>query len=218
MQDLTGTIPAMNGANCWEVISATVNPPVTTNVSINTEYVDCGRCTAVSFNSYTGSSLTNACNGTIITPIYYRGTLGVGTILYENSGLTTPIVPIKYVNDFNNSQVYVIGTESPEDGYVTSIATCPLPTPTPTPAPSPVILGGSFTVYYGSSELGTCALTANRTIFYKQGDAAALVSGNTYYGGDGLPFDGGGLLYTQGVNEYGPINQYGLFTQSGNCP
>jgi hypothetical protein len=218
MQDLTGTIPAMNGANCWEVISATVNPPVTTNVSINTEYVDCGSCTAVSFNSYTGSSLTNACNGTIITPIYYRGTLGVGTILYENIGLTTPITPIKYVNDFGNSQVYVIGTESPEDGYVTSIATCPLPTPTPTPAPSPVAVGTPFTVYYGSSELGTCALTANRTIYPISGSSSMLVSGRTYYDGDGLPFDGGGLLYTQGVNEYGPINQYGLFTQTGNCP
>jgi hypothetical protein len=211
----------MNGANCWEIISATVNEPTSSNVSNNTEFIDCGSCTAVSFNSYTGSSLNNACNGTIITPIFYRGTLGVGTILYENVGLTIPIQSVKYVNDTANSQVYLIGTPSPEDGYVTEIVSCPSPTPTPTPTVTGAVsIGGSFTVYYGSTEGGVCAETAPTTIYYKTGDPASLNSGQTYYNASGFPYDGSYIeFFTKGGgSNYGPISAAGLFSQTGNCP
>ena len=140
MQDLSESIPGMNGANCWQVLSSTTASADSTNVSINTEYVDCGSCTAVFFTAYTGSSLNNACGGTITTQIYHRGTLGVGTILYEDLGLTIPIVPIKYVNDTANSQVYLVGTPSDENGEVTEIVYCPTPTPTPTLSPSTYFL------------------------------------------------------------------------------
>jgi hypothetical protein len=219
MQDLNNIIPGMNGANCWEVLSSTTSPVDSANVSLNTEYADCGSCTAVSFTSYTGSSLIDACNGTITTPIYYRGTLGVGTILYENLGLTAPIVPTKYVNDTANSQVYLIGTPSPEDGYVTEIVSCPAPSPSPTPSAQPVSVGGSFTVYYGSTESGACAATANTTIYYKTGDPASLNNGQYYYNSSGYPYNGTFIeLFTEGVNAYGSINASGLFTQVGNCP
>lgn len=219
MLDLDGLIPGMNGANCWEVLSATTATPNSTNVAINTEYIDCGSCTAVSFTSYTGSSLTAACNGTITTQIYYRGTLGVGTVLYEDLGLTTPIVPTKYVNDTANSQVYLIGTPSPQDGEVTSIVYCPAPTPSPTPSAVPVSLGGSFTVYYGSTEAGACAATANTTIYYKLGDPGSLNNGQYYYDSSGFPYNGTFIeLFTEGVNAYGSISAGGLFTQVGNCP
>ena len=219
MQDLNSSIPGMNGANCWEVLATTTNAPNSTNVSINTEYVDCGRCTAVSFTAYTGSSLNNACNGTITTQIYYRGTLGVGTILYEDLGLTAPITPVKYVNDTANSQVYLVGVESPENGYVTAIVYCPTPTPSPTTTPAPVSVGGSFTVYYGSSEGGACAATANTTIYYKTGDPASLNNGQYYYTSDGFPYNGTFIeFFTQGVSAYGSIGSNGLFTQTGNCP
>jgi hypothetical protein len=211
----------MNGANCWEVLSATVNEPTSSNVSLNTSFIDCGSCTAVSFNSYTGSSLNNACNGTITTQIYYRGTLGVGTILYEDSGLTIPIQPVKYVNDTANSQVYLIGNPSPEDGYVTEIVSCPSPTPTPTPTVTGAVsIGGSFTVYYGSTETLVCLESAPTTIYYKTGDPASLNSGQTYYNASGFPYDGSYIeFFTKGGgSSYGPISAAGLFSQTGNCP
>jgi hypothetical protein len=97
----------------------------------------------VALSVYTGNSLTNACNSTTLQTVYYQGTLGVGTILYETAGLSTPIVPTVYLKyEFDNT-VYVVGTPSPTDGYITSITSCPSPTPTPSPTP----VTATFDVY-----------------------------------------------------------------------
>jgi hypothetical protein len=139
-----GGLVDMNGANCWDVISSVTDTSSPDYVvpGYNNEYSSCGVCSAVSFNSYTGSSLANACSSSTIIPIYYRGSLGVNTILYEDLGLTTEVPTPGYYLDINIGQVYHVGVESqypfipsPDDGWVTDIQYCPTPEPTVTPIP-----------------------------------------------------------------------------------
>ena len=120
-----------------------------------------------SMTVYTGNSLSNACNSSTPVTVYYDGVLGIGTILYYGPGYTNPIIPITYCK-FDSSTVYVVGTPSPEDGYITSIVACPTPTPTPTPTSTPPPSVNSFTgCGYGSSVSAACndAGINNRTLY-----------------------------------------------------
>jgi len=126
----------MNGYNCWYVestVTDTTSPDYTLNY--NGEFDDCGSCSSVSFNSYTGSTLTNACSSTTVTQIFYRGSLGVNTVLYTDSILSTTVNTPGYYLDINNNQVYYVGLPSDEDGQITEIVYCPTPTPTATVVP-----------------------------------------------------------------------------------
>jgi hypothetical protein len=120
----------------------------------------------LSMTVYTGNSLTNACNSSTPVTVYYDGVLGVGTILYYGPGYTNPIIPITYCK-FDSSTVYVVGTPSPEDGYITSIVACPTPTPTPTPTTTPPPSVNEFTgCGYGTTGGGACGdATNNRTLY-----------------------------------------------------
>jgi hypothetical protein len=140
---------------------------------------------------YTGNSLSTACASSTAVTVYYQGSLGVGTILYLNSNYTNPIVPSVWCK-LDSNTVYVVGTPSPEDGYITAIEACPTSTPTPTPTATtgptptptatPVItsFGGCG---YGSSSSGACndAGINNRTL---------------YSNCDGLTFGVGCVVYT----------------------
>jgi hypothetical protein len=130
-------VPAdMDGYNCWYVestVTDTTSPDYTLNY--HAEYNDCGSCSSVSFNSYTGLTLTNACSSTTVTQIFYRGNLGVNTVLYTDSILSTTVNTPGYYLDINNNQVYYVGLPSDENGQITEIVYCPTPTPTATVVP-----------------------------------------------------------------------------------
>jgi hypothetical protein len=83
---------------------------------------------------YTGNSLSTACESTTPVTVYYNGVLNEGTILYYGPGYTNPVTSITYLRQYDN-QVYVVGVELPEDGYITAIVSCPTPTPTQTSIP-----------------------------------------------------------------------------------
>jgi hypothetical protein len=142
----------------------------------------------VSLSVYTGNSLTNACNSTTLTTVYYQGTLGVGTILYETAGPSSPIVPIMYLQYEFDDTVYVVGTPSPEDGYITSITSCPAPTPTPTPTPVTATYDvylecGGLTYYYVDySPSNTFHSTINSVCCEKVDSNVNAAYIATYYG------------------------------------
>jgi hypothetical protein len=114
--------------------------------------------TAIPFTGsfFTGSSLSTACAQTTSVSLYYNGALQVGTILYEGPGYSNPVVPTKYCK-IDNSNVYVVGTPSDEDGKITSIVACPTPTPTPTPLPS------TFFLYVSNTSGGNACAGGNVT-------------------------------------------------------
>lgn len=114
--------------------------------------------------AYTGTSATQACSN-FTDPLYeptilfYTGTLGIGTILYRNNNYTNPVVPTVYCL-VDSSTIYVVGTPSPTDGYITSITSCPTPTPVPTATPIP----STYDVYE------RCDLTAVYYVDYSSGN------------------------------------------------
>jgi hypothetical protein len=90
-------------------------------------------CAVVSFNGYSGLTLSDACNQLYPGTVYYCGSLGVGTDLYADALFTYPVnTPGYYYDPFTN-QVYHVGLPSVQDGRVTDIQYCTPPTPTPTP-------------------------------------------------------------------------------------
>jgi len=122
---------------------------------------------------YTGSSLLTACAETNPVDLYYNGALGVGTILYQGPGYSNPVVPTKYCKVDNNN-VYVVGTPSPEDGYITEIVTCPTTTTTTTTTAPP------FDYYY-ADEIdcnGCTSITADVLVKFAGGSSVTL---NKYY-------------------------------------
>lgn len=134
----------------------TPTPTNTTAPSIST-YTPTPSPTVIPYQLtvYTGNSLSTACgnlDGQTIEPtiLFYQGTLGIGTILYGNNNYTNPVVPTVYCA-LNSSTVYVVGVESPTDGYITSITSCPVATLEPTPIPEPT----TFDVYQKCSLDGT---------------------------------------------------------------
>jgi len=137
----------------------------------------------VALSVYTGNSLTNACNSTTLTTVYYQGTLGVGTILYETASISNPIVPTMYLQyEFDDSIVYVVGTPSPEDGYITSITSCPVITPTPTPSPTPNPEIYEYTgCGRGSDEASACGDAANNRVFFSNCDSGTFGVGCYVY-------------------------------------
>lgn len=136
----------------------------------------------VALSVYTGNSLTNACNSTTLTTVYYQGTLGVGTILYETASISNPIIPIMYLQYEFDDTVYVVGTPSPEDGYITSITSCPAPTPTPTPTSTPPPTVYEFTgCGRGSDEAGACNDAINNRTFYSDCTTGTFGVGCTVY-------------------------------------
>jgi hypothetical protein len=119
-----------------------------------------------SMTVYTGNSLTNACNSSTPTTVYYSGSLGVGTILYYGPGYTNPVTPITYCK-VDAYTIYLVGTPSPEDGYITSIVACPTPTPTPTPTATPPPSPYEFTgCGYGNSVASACNDASNNRTLY----------------------------------------------------
>jgi hypothetical protein len=122
---------------------------------------------------YTGSSLSAACAETNPVDLYYNGALGVGTILYQGPGYSNPVVPTKYCKVDNNN-VYVVGVESPEDGYVTEIVACPTTTTTTTTTAPPFD-------YYSADEIdcNSCSsITADVLVKFTGGSSVTL---NKYY-------------------------------------
>jgi hypothetical protein len=121
----------------------------------------------LSMTVYTGNSLNTSCSSSTPVTVYYNGVLGVGTILYYGPGYTNPVTPITYCK-VDAYTIYLVGTPSPEDGYITSIVACPTPTPTPTPTatppPSPYVFTGCG---YGNSVSSACndAGINNRTLY-----------------------------------------------------
>lgn len=133
-----GGLADMNGENCWDVISSVTDTSSPDYVvpSYNNQYADCGDCTPVYFDGYTGSTLNIACAGTYPTRMYYRGGLGVAydTVLYLDSGFTQTVnTPGYYWYDTNN--VFIVGLPSVEDGRITDVQACPPPAPTATSIP-----------------------------------------------------------------------------------
>ena len=82
-----------------------------------------------------GLTLNDACSCDNVITVYYQGSLGVGTDLYTDLGITAVPTP-GYYNDTFVGQVYHVGLPSVQDGRVTEIVYCPTPTPTPTPPPA----------------------------------------------------------------------------------
>jgi hypothetical protein len=136
-------VPAdMDGYNCWYVestVTDTTSPDYTLNY--HAEYNDCGSCSSVSLLVYSGNSLPNVCASTTEITVYYRGTLGVDTILYTTSNLSDEVETPGYYKSVNNGDIYHVGVAgqypyipSPGDGWITDIQLCPTPTPTPIPS------------------------------------------------------------------------------------
>lgn len=133
---LLGTFSEMNGENCWDVLSSvTDTSSADYSISYNNEYMDCGHCTPVGFPAHTGGTLSNACSSSTVITLYYRGSLGVDTVLYTNSGFTEIVSTPGFYYDINNDRVLHVGLPSVEDGRVTEIVYCPTPTPTATTVP-----------------------------------------------------------------------------------
>ena len=148
--------------------TTTTAPPTTTSTTTTTT-------TNIPYTQsfYTGSSLPTACAETTPVDLYYNGALGIGTILYEGPGYTNPITPIKYCK-VDDSNVYVVGVESPENGYVTEIVSCPAITTTTTTA-APLF------DYYYADEIdcsGCTSVTADVLVKFTGGSSVTL---NKYY-------------------------------------
>jgi hypothetical protein len=227
---LHNSIPLMNGANCWTINNVNFSNTLdATNVVYNEEYSDCPHCSAAPFPAYTGNTLLTACNGDNgLTTLWYRGNLGVGTILYSDRSLLAQyIVPTPgYYYDINNDRILHVGVggqyphiDSPAEGYVTDIQSCPAPTPTPTGTPVGVSVDVSMKLYYGDGN-NACTSTAYTYVWCASNDptAGSLQSGRTYYTEGGFPFDGSGYSgWSDGVNYWGTINSSGYFQQQGTC-
>ena len=85
-----------------------------------------------SFAGYSGTTAAHACdNSSGVVNLYYTGTLGVGTVLYNENTLSTVVDDGYYF--YNETNVYHVGFPSTESGGITAIVSCPAPTPTPTP-------------------------------------------------------------------------------------
>jgi hypothetical protein len=139
----------MNGENCWDVISSfTDTSSADTTVTYNNEYMDCGHCTPVYFDGYTGGTPSTACSDANPKRIYYRGSLGVNTVLYVNSGFTETVTTPGYYR-YDTENIFHVGLPSVEDGRVTEVVSCPSPTPTAS-APS-----YEFTVYVSDTSAST---------------------------------------------------------------
>jgi hypothetical protein len=97
----------------------------------------------------------------------------VGTILYQGPGYSNPVVPTKYCKVDNNN-VYVVGTPSPEDGYITEIVSCPTTTTTTTTTAPP------FDYYYADEiDCNSCSsITADVLVKFTGGSSVTL---NKYY-------------------------------------
>lgn len=138
---LTGSHPQMNGILCWEVTAIVHTGTPAYDVSYDQRYNSCSACTVTYFDAYTGSSLSVACAQTNSHRIWYHGSLGVDTVLYNDSSVSVPVDFGFYY--YNTDVVLEVGHPSVEDGRVTVNHTCSeLPTPTPTPMPQ-----GYFTGY-----------------------------------------------------------------------
>jgi hypothetical protein len=87
---------------------------------------------------YSGTTLGISCSSSTPITVYYTGTLGVGTDLYTNNPLVTPVQTPGYYK-VDTTHVYHVGLPSVQNGRVTEVVACPTPTPTPTPTSTPTI-------------------------------------------------------------------------------
>jgi hypothetical protein len=129
-----GGLADMNGANCWDVISSVTDTSSPDYVvpGYSNEYLSCGVCSPVSVDVLTGSTISGACSG-IAKTLYYRGSLGVDTVLYTSNTLLDAVQTPGYYYDINLDYIWHVGLPSVEDGRITDIQYCPTPTPTPIP-------------------------------------------------------------------------------------
>jgi hypothetical protein len=140
---LIGSHPQMDGILCWEV-TGIVHTGSQYDVSYDQEYDRCQDCTVTYFDAYTGSTLAIACAQTNSHRIWYHGSLGVGTVLYNDASVSAQSAVGPGFYWYNDEVVLRCPTQYiVEDGRVEEIHLCSeLPTPTPTPVPM-----GYFTGY-----------------------------------------------------------------------
>jgi len=135
-----GGLADMNGENCWDVtgkITDTSSPDYVVP-GYNNQYLSCGACTPVSFDSYSGSSVNAACLSETLIKVWYRGGLGLSydTVLYTTSGFTTPVDfgYYWYSDELIFGVLNGVGHPSVEDGRINyEGGPCPLPDPTAVP-------------------------------------------------------------------------------------
>jgi hypothetical protein len=102
-----------------------------------------------SFDGYSGTTAAHACdNSSGVITVYYTGTLGIGTDLYNENTLTTAVDNGYYF--YNETHVYHVGFPSVESGRITEIVSCPTPTPTPTPTGAGYYDDGYGCIYHTS--------------------------------------------------------------------
>ena len=102
-----------------------------------------------SFDGYSGTTAAHACdNSSGVITVYYTGSLGVGTDLYNENTLTTAVDNGYYF--YNETHVYHVGFPSVESGRITEIVSCPTPTPTPTPTGAGYYDDGYGCIYHTS--------------------------------------------------------------------
>jgi hypothetical protein len=125
------------------------------------------------FAGFQGSTLLIACSEANPLTIYYRGTLGVGNVLYSNALATTPVTTPGYYK-YSNSVVYNVGLPSPQDGEITEVTSCPATTTTSTTTSAPFD-------YYFADEIScaTCgSISADVLVKFTGGSSVTL---NKYY-------------------------------------
>jgi hypothetical protein len=125
------------------------------------------------FAGFQGSTLLIACSEANPLTIYYRGTLGVGNVLYSNALATTPVTTPGYYK-YSNSVVYNVGLPSPQDGEITEVTSCPATTTTSTTTAAPFD-------YYFADEIScaTCgSISADVLVKFTGGSSVTL---NKYY-------------------------------------
>jgi hypothetical protein len=130
----------------------------------------------VSFEGYEGGTLGGACAKTSPLTIYYTGTLGVGTVLYTDFALTTPVdTPGFYW--YSDAVVLHVGLPSVEDGRVTDIQSCTSTTTTTTTT-------AAFDFYYADEiNCADCStITADVLIKFTGGSSITL---DRYYREEG---------------------------------
>jgi hypothetical protein len=136
-----GGLADMNGENCWDVISSVTDTSSPDYVvpGYNNQYLSCGACTPVSFDTYSGSSVSAACVSETLIKVWYRGGLGLSydTVLYTTSGFTTPVDFGYYW--YSDELIFGVRNDAPnyssvEDGRINyEGGPCPQPTATPVP-------------------------------------------------------------------------------------
>jgi hypothetical protein len=182
----TTTTAAPTTTTTSTTTTTTTAPPTTTTTSTTTTTTTAAPTTTTtstttttttlsiqSFAGYEGSSLSIACSQANPLTIYYRGTLGVGTILYSNAAATTPVTTPGYYW-YSSGVVYVVGLPSPQDGEITEVTSCPTPTTTTTTTAAPFD-------YYFADEIScsTCgSITADVLVKFTAGSSVTL---NKYY-------------------------------------